>query len=73
MQEISVLFAAMKDNDFNEQHCAREINALNKANKEALDCAKEQKMKNRGQIVTTGRQLTSKQLNKYLRGYPQPK
>lgn len=69
LQEMSVVFAALKDNDFNEKHCAREIQALQKANIEAMNRAREDKLKNSGQISTIGKDLNSKQLNRYLKKF----
>lgn len=70
LHEMSVVFAAMKDNDFNEKSCAKEIENLKKAHVEALNQAREEKLKNAGVVTTVGNQLTSKQLNKYLRRFP---
>lgn len=70
LHEMSVLFAALKDSDFNEKSCAKEYDAVNKAHIEAMNKAREEKLKNAGQISTTGRLLNSKQLNKYLKKFP---
>lgn len=70
LHEMSVLFAAMKNNDFNEKSCAKEIEALKEANIAALNKAREEKMKNSGQISTIGHKLNSQQLNRYLRKFP---
>lgn len=71
LHEMSVLFAAMKDSDFNEKNCTKEIEILNKAHVEAMNQAREEKLKNAGQLSTTGKNLTSKQLNSYLKKFPQ--
>lgn len=73
LHEMSVLFAALKDTEFTEKNCTREIEALNKAHVAAMNKAREDKLKNAGQITTTGRELNSKQLNRYLKKFPQPK
>lgn len=70
LHEMSVLFAALKVHEFNEKICSKEIEAVQKANIEAMNRAREEKMKNAGQIHTVGRQLTSKQLNNYLKNFP---
>lgn len=70
LHEMSILFAAMKDNDFNEKKCKKEFEALKKANIEAMNRAREDKLKNAGQISTTGNKLNSNQLNKYLKSFP---
>lgn len=67
---MSVLFAAMKDSDFNEKACVKEIEELKKANIAAMGKAREDKLKNAGQISTIGHQLNSKQLNRYLKKFP---
>lgn len=69
LQEMSIVFAAMKDNEFNEKHCQREIQALHKANIDAMNRAREDKLKNSGQISTIGKDLNSKQLNRYLKKF----
>lgn len=71
LHEMSVLFAAMKDHEFNEAYCEKEIETLNKANIDAMNTARENKLKNAGAITTTGRDLNSKQLNKYLKKFPE--
>lgn len=69
LHEMSVVFAAMKDNEFNEKSCAKEIETLKKSHVEALNQAREEKLKNTGVVTSIGNQLTSKQLNKYLRKF----
>lgn len=70
LHELSVLFAAMKTTEFNEKQCTKEIEALKNAHIEAMNTAREQKLKNSGQISTIGRMLNSKQLNRYLKKFP---
>ncbi|CRK92165.1 CLUMA_CG005694, isoform A [Clunio marinus] len=70
LHELSVLFAALKDNEFDEANCKREIDALKKAHVEAMEQAREDKLKNRGEIISTGTKLNSNQLNRYLRKFP---
>lgn len=72
LQEMTVLFAAMKTSDFNEKVCAKEIQALQKANLDALQRNADASSKNKG-LLTTGKVLNSKQINKYLRQFPNPK
>ena len=67
---MSILFAAMKEKDFNEKLCTKEIDALKKSNIDAMNKAREDKMKNSGQVSSVGQQLTSKQLNRYFRKFP---
>lgn len=59
----------MKNNDFNEKMCAKEIGNMKKNYKEFLDkkyAAKHTESK----LIQSGRVLNSKQINKYLRGFP---
>lgn len=69
---MSILFAALKNTEFTESACMKEIEALKKSNVDAMNAAREEKLKNAGQITTTGRVVNSKQLNRYLRKFPQP-
>lgn len=71
LHEMSILFAALKNTEFNENQCMKEIDALKKAHVTSMSTAREDKLKNAGQITTTGRLLNSKQLNKYLRKFPE--
>jgi hypothetical protein len=68
---MSILFAQLKNTDFTESACQKEMDALRDANVAAMNAAREEKLKNAGQISTTGRVLNSKQLNKYLRKFPE--
>lgn len=70
LHELSVVFAAMKDNEFDEKSCKKEIDTLKKAHVDALNQAREEKLKNTGAVTTVGNQLNSRQLNRYLRKFP---
>jgi hypothetical protein len=70
LHELSILFAKLKDYEFDEKHCTKEIEALKKSFELATIQQREEKLKNSGQAVTTGRKLTSIQLNKYLKRFP---
>lgn len=73
LQELSVLFASMKNNEFNETLCRKEIENVQKAHVAHLNKRfADRETFNRG-IVSTGRDLTFRQLNKYLRTFPNPK
>lgn len=71
LHEMSVLFASLKDNEFNEKSCKKEIEQLKLANIAAMNKAREDKMKNAGQIATTGYNLNPNQINRYLRKFPE--
>lgn len=70
LHELSILFAAMKDHEFDEKLCKKEIEALKKAHELAEIQKKEEKSRNTGLVVSTGRKLTSLQLNRYLKRFP---
>lgn len=70
LHELSILFAAFKDREFDEKMCKKEIEDLKKAHALAEIEKKEDKLRNSGQTVSTGKKLTSIQLNKYLRRFP---
>ena len=70
LHELSILFASFKDNEFDEKVCKKEIDALKTAHLQAEIEKKEDKLRNSGKAVSTGRKLTSLQLNKYLRRFP---
>uniref|UniRef100_A0A6B2E5G8 CHCH domain-containing protein n=1 Tax=Phlebotomus kandelakii TaxID=1109342 RepID=A0A6B2E5G8_9DIPT len=73
LHEMSVLFACMKGAEFNESACAKEITSLKKCYKTFLDTKTQKKADDKTGNVVVGRDLNYKQLNKYLRNYPQPK
>uniref|UniRef100_A0A1B0CFZ5 Uncharacterized protein n=1 Tax=Lutzomyia longipalpis TaxID=7200 RepID=A0A1B0CFZ5_LUTLO len=72
LHEMSVLFACMKGADFNESACSKEITSLKKCYKTFLDTKKQKKAEDKTGNVVVGRNLNYKQLNKYLRSYPNP-
>uniref|UniRef100_A0A0K8TN87 CHCH domain-containing protein n=1 Tax=Tabanus bromius TaxID=304241 RepID=A0A0K8TN87_TABBR len=73
MQEMSVLFACLKNNDFVEQYCSKEISNFNGCYKSFLDRKFQQKKAEHQGVIVPGKNLNYKQLNKYLRSYPNPK
>lgn len=72
LQEITVLLASLKTNEFDESLCKKEIELLQKTNIEHLD--KKKKIKEAAQrgVLATGRDLTFRQLNKFMRNFPNP-
>lgn len=73
LQELSVLFASMKNNEFNDSFCRQEIEAVQKAHVAHLNKRfADRQTFNKG-VVSTGRDLTFRQLNKYLNRFPNPK
>lgn len=72
LQEMSVLFACLKDNEFTEKFCPKEIASFQKCYKVHLTKRFEASRQENQGIVTPGKNLHYKQLNKYLRRYPNP-
>lgn len=72
LQEMAVLFACLKTNDFLESNCLKEITTFKGCYKTNIDkdfSVKQTKHKN---IAVPGKDVTYKQLNKYMRMYPTP-
>ncbi|KAJ6642787.1 hypothetical protein Bhyg_07741, partial [Pseudolycoriella hygida] len=63
----------VSDHEFNDEHCAKEVAALREANREYLTTRRETKRIRNGGILTPGKDLHYKQLNNYLRLFPNPK
>ena len=73
LHELSILFASLKDNEFDNSLCNKEIETLQKANVNYLNKKlAEKQITNKG-IMKLGRDLNFRQLNKYLKGFPNPK
>ncbi|XP_037953869.1 coiled-coil-helix-coiled-coil-helix domain-containing protein 1 [Teleopsis dalmanni] len=73
LQEMSVLFACLKDNEFVEQYCNKEITQFKRCYKYFMDSKFQAKQTVNQGIVTPGKDLNYRQLNKYMRGFPNPK
>lgn len=72
LQEMAVLFACLKTHDFLESNCLKEITTFKGCYKTNIDkdlSIKQSKHKN---IAVPGKDVTYKQLNKYMRMYPNP-
>ncbi|EDW60052.1 uncharacterized protein LOC115762096 [Drosophila novamexicana] len=72
LQEMGVLFACLKDNEFVEKYCNKEINQFQKCYKFYMDRKFEAKKTVNQGIVQPGNNLNYKQLNKYMRRFPNP-
>nr|XP_045607483.1 coiled-coil-helix-coiled-coil-helix domain-containing protein 1-like [Procambarus clarkii] len=74
LQEMSILFACMKKNEFTQAFCSKEIESFQSCHKEFMHS---QRMKNaqerQGLLVPGEKNLSHKQLNVLLKKYPQPK
>lgn len=73
LYELSLVFAKLKDTDFDDKKCTKELEQLRLAHVAAMNKAREDQLKNTGQLMTTGNKLNSRQLNKYLKKFPQMK
>ncbi|XP_064644854.1 small ribosomal subunit protein mS37-like [Lineus longissimus] len=72
LQELSLMLACWKDNDYSEVPCAKETQAFEKCWHTALvEKARRQKI-SEGTIIGKG-PMSSKQVNSLLKRYPQPK
>lgn len=72
LQEMTVLFACLKDNEFVEKFCSKEISQFKKCYKVYMDRKATAKETINQGIVTPGNNLNYKQLNKYMRRFPNP-
>ncbi|XP_018786800.1 PREDICTED: coiled-coil-helix-coiled-coil-helix domain-containing protein 1 [Bactrocera latifrons] len=72
LQEMGVLFACLKDNEFVEKYCNKEIHQFQKCYKFYADSKFEAKKTVNQGIITPGKNLNYKQLNKYMRRFPNP-
>uniref|UniRef100_A0A1A9V6B0 CHCH domain-containing protein n=1 Tax=Glossina austeni TaxID=7395 RepID=A0A1A9V6B0_GLOAU len=73
LQEMSILFACLKDNDFVEKFCNKEISQFKKCYKVFMDSKTALKATVNQGIITPGNNLNYRQLNKYMRLFPNPK
>lgn len=72
LQELTILLASLKTNDFDESLCKREVETLRQTNIAYTQKRKLEKEATHRGIVSTGRTLSYRQLNKFMRGYPSP-
>lgn len=70
IQEMTVLFACLKNNEFNEVPCAKEISNFNGCYKTYLDVNFEHKQERRKGGVSIGKDLHSRELNVYMKKFP---
>lgn len=70
VQELQNLITKLSQNEFNQQFCKKEIEALNKANSESYFSYVKEKSENRSGFIKPGPQLNSVPLNKYLKRFP---
>lgn len=71
LYEMSVVFACLKDNDFTQSLCKKEIEAFQKCYTKNINDVHQKRMREAKGIVTPGdKNLTPKQLNILLKKYP---
>lgn len=70
LEELALLFASLKANDFNENYCKKEIDNLQRVFLEGKKRRAEEKKLAHSIVVKPGRDLHHCQLNLYLRKFP---
>uniref|UniRef100_U5EG08 CHCH domain-containing protein n=1 Tax=Corethrella appendiculata TaxID=1370023 RepID=U5EG08_9DIPT len=73
LQEMAVLFACLKKNEFDESLCPKEISTFKNCYQIFVDSESAKKVIQQKNIIAPGRDLNSRQLNKYLKNYPNVK
>ncbi|XP_066960593.1 small ribosomal subunit protein mS37 [Macrobrachium rosenbergii] len=74
IQELSVMLACLKDNDFSDSRCFKEINALKSCNEKYMNSERLKKLQDRtSELTPYEKNLSHKHLNHLLKKYPQPK
>ncbi|CAD7077528.1 unnamed protein product [Hermetia illucens] len=71
-QEILPLRLKNRENDFQESLCSKEVQTFNKCYKTFMDTSFQAKKVDSQGAVKPGKDLNYKQLNKYMRRYPNP-
>ncbi|KAG0721969.1 hypothetical protein GWK47_045358 [Chionoecetes opilio] len=72
LQEISILFACFKRNDFVQAACSKEIDAFQACHLNHM-VTQQKKNQDQGALVPGAKHLSHKQVNQLLRMYKQPK
>ncbi|KAG8230770.1 hypothetical protein J437_LFUL017828 [Ladona fulva] len=71
IQEMSVLFACLKKNEFNQTPCSNEIQSFSKCYKNFLDTKSQRKeMERKGILIHGEKKLNFKQINLLMKHYP---
>lgn len=71
LHELSVLFACLKENEFNQALCSKEIGSVQTCYKNFLDHKRIKREEEQKGIIATGQKnLSTKQVNKLLKKYP---
>ncbi|XP_068620521.1 small ribosomal subunit protein mS37 [Battus philenor] len=71
MQEMAVMFACFKKNEFNQHECLKEITAFQGCYRDYSErIATQREQGKKGVLVPGEKKLTHKQLNKLLKAFP---
>lgn len=70
LYEMSLVFACLKNHEFAEKYCEKEIGQFKQCYQSHIDQAYAAKTRGNLGIITPGNKLNSKQLNKYFRRFP---
>ncbi|XP_069955976.1 small ribosomal subunit protein mS37 [Cherax quadricarinatus] len=74
LQEMAILFACFKKNDFVQSLCMKEVEEFHKCHVRFMQNRSKEEELNRLGILSPGeKNLSHKQLNQLLKKYPQPK
>ncbi|KAF4518544.1 hypothetical protein B566_EDAN004288 [Ephemera danica] len=73
LQEMAILFACFKKNDFNQMLCSQEINSFTSCYQQFDERKKAKKALDQKGVLTPGsKNLTHKQINQLFKKYPDP-
>ncbi|XP_071442847.1 small ribosomal subunit protein mS37 [Hetaerina americana] len=71
LQEMAILFACFKKNEFNQALCANEVQTFNKCYKSFVDAKQKKKeMERKGDLNPGAKKLTHKQINQLMKRFP---
>lgn len=74
MQEMTVLFACFKKNEFDQSQCAKEISSFQGCYKAYMDKMQTQREQGKKGILVPGeKNLTHRQMNQLLKSFPPKK
>lgn len=74
IQEMSILFACLKQNEFNEKLCSKEIQSFQNCYTDYMQKKSVKKQKEAKGLLTPGeKKLSHKQVNKLLKSFPNVK
>lgn len=71
--ELLAVLVSLKNNDFDQTKCKKEVDALHNAMQHSHEKSLEGKEQRRSGKIQPGTKLTATPLNKYLQRFPEPK